>query len=102
MTIPADRLTYTAEEAAQLLGLSLRGVQDACSSGSIPAVKIAGKWLVPAHTLYQRLGVPLPAANNADYRPTSTTEADEKRSRAARMLIEAAVELLGGSANADL
>jgi excisionase family DNA binding protein len=57
-TRPEERLTYTAEEAAQLMGLSVRGVQDLCAKGDLPGVKLAGKWLIPAWRLCEQLGVP--------------------------------------------
>lgn len=94
MTISSDRLTYTVEEAAELMGLSVRGVQDACASGTLSATKLAGKWLLPARTLHARLGVPQPSdSQQGNYLTSVQVDIDVHEAKA---LLLKALQLLEG------
>jgi excisionase family DNA binding protein len=53
-----DRLTYTVEEAAQLLGLSRNGAYIAAQRGELPTIRIGKRLLVPKAALDRMLGVP--------------------------------------------
>lgn len=68
MATETERLTWTAEEAAALLGLpSARSVAQLCADGKLPATKLAGHWLIPAWGLRDHIarlsGCPLPEQN---------------------------------------
>lgn len=41
-----DRLAYTLEEAAPLVGVSTKALHNAISRGELPAKKQARKWLI--------------------------------------------------------
>jgi len=42
-----ERLTFSAPEAAKILGISLGGVYAGIRRGEIPAVRIGGRVLIP-------------------------------------------------------
>jgi excisionase family DNA binding protein len=42
-----ERVVYTVQEVAHLLGLGLSGTYLLIREGTIPAIKIGGRWLVP-------------------------------------------------------
>ena len=42
-----DRVVYTVQEVADLLGLALSGTYLLIREGTIPAIKMGGRWLVP-------------------------------------------------------
>ena len=48
---PADRLTYTVEEAAQLLGISRNSGYEAVRRGEIPTIRLGRRILVPVSRL---------------------------------------------------
>lgn len=41
-----NKLTYTVEEAAELLGISRSSTYEAVRNGSVPALRIGGRWLI--------------------------------------------------------
>jgi excisionase family DNA binding protein len=43
----ADRLVYTVHEVAGLLGLGLSGTYTLVREGTIPAIKVGARWVVP-------------------------------------------------------
>jgi excisionase family DNA binding protein len=43
----SDRVVYTVQEVAELLGLALSGTYTLIREGTIPALKVGGRWLVP-------------------------------------------------------
>lgn len=58
--VTPPRLTYTVEEAAELLGISRSGAYEAVRAGVIPAERIGRRWVVPRGRLHAWLGeVPL-------------------------------------------
>jgi len=41
-----EKLTYTVEQAAEVLGLSRSSMYEAVRSGSVPAIRVGGRWLI--------------------------------------------------------
>ncbi len=57
-----DRLTYTVEEAADLMGLSRSGVYRGVRRGEIPCIRIGRRLLVPKNaleTFVAEVGIPV-------------------------------------------
>ena len=48
---PVERLSYTAEEAAQLTGASVRSIEQSVAAGAIPHVTLGARKLIPAAAL---------------------------------------------------
>jgi excisionase family DNA binding protein len=42
-----ERAVYTVQEVAALLGLALGGTYTLIREGTIPAIKVGGRWVVP-------------------------------------------------------
>jgi excisionase family DNA binding protein len=42
-----ERAVYTVQEVAHLLGLALSGTYTLIREGTIPAIRMGGRWLVP-------------------------------------------------------
>ena len=42
-----ERLVYTVQEVAEMLGLALSGTYTLIREGTIPALKIGGRWVIP-------------------------------------------------------
>jgi excisionase family DNA binding protein len=53
-----ERLTYTVEEAARLLGIGRGTAYEAARTGQLPTVPIGRRLLVPRHKLHALLGEP--------------------------------------------
>lgn len=52
---PAERLTYTVDEAAQLLGISRNSAYEAARCGEIPTIRVGRRILVPRNRLEELL-----------------------------------------------
>ena len=48
---PAERLTYSVEEAARLLGISRNSAYEAVRRGEIPTIRIGRRILIPRSRL---------------------------------------------------
>ena len=48
---PTERLTYTVEEAARLIGISRNSAYEAARRGEIPTIRIGRRILVPRSRL---------------------------------------------------
>lgn len=46
------RLVYTVQEVADMLGLGLGGTYTLIREGTIPALKIGGRWVVPKNRFH--------------------------------------------------
>lgn len=46
---------YTADQAARLLGCSVKTVEEMARQGELPGIKPGGGWIFPAGALAQRL-----------------------------------------------
>ena len=53
----SEPLTYTVEEAAELLGIGRNTCYEAVKRGEIPSIRIGGRILVPREALHQFLKV---------------------------------------------
>lgn len=53
----ADRLAFSVEEAADLLGIARGTAYDAVRRGSIPSIKIGKRILIPREALVDMLNV---------------------------------------------
>ncbi len=42
-----DRVVYTVQEVAEMLGLALSGTYTLIREGTIPALKMGGRWVAP-------------------------------------------------------
>lgn len=50
-----DRAVYTVKEAAELLSLSRNAAYALVRAGTIPAVKLGGRWVVPKQRFHEWL-----------------------------------------------
>ena len=48
---PSERLTYTVEEAAQLLGISRNSAYEAVRRGELPTIRLGRRILIPRSRL---------------------------------------------------
>ena len=48
---PTDRLTYSVEEAAELLGISRNSAYEAVRKGELPTVRLGRRILIPRSRL---------------------------------------------------
>ncbi len=49
--VPAEKITYTLREASEALGVSKTTLYKALSDGSLTAIKLGNRTLIPANTL---------------------------------------------------
>jgi excisionase family DNA binding protein len=47
-----ERAVYTVQEVAHLLGLALSGTYTLIREGTIPAIRMGGRWLVPKNRFH--------------------------------------------------
>ena len=58
MTTEADsmeKLTYTIAETAKVLGVGKNRVYEGVSNGSIPGIRLGGRWIIPKFALHRML-----------------------------------------------
>lgn len=55
MQVSPERVTWTIEEAAKLLGVSRAAAYDAARRGDIPTLRFGRRWVVPRHALEEML-----------------------------------------------
>ncbi len=60
------RWTLTPREAARLLGISERAVQDGCRRGDLPCTRVGKLYLLPVDSLRGFLGLAVPDAGAED------------------------------------
>src|SRR4051812_11266808 len=75
VAISQDRLAFTPNEAAALLGLPERSIRDLCARGEIKATKLGERWLIPRSEI-TRLAGANPAPHEA---ATDEREVDRLR-----------------------
>ena len=51
----AAPLTYDVKEVSEMLGLSLGSTYSLCRDGSLPAVRLGGRWLIPRKRFHEWL-----------------------------------------------
>jgi excisionase family DNA binding protein len=69
---PLKRVAYRPREVAEMVGMSESGVRNLIKRGTLRAVQLDGRWLIPAAVIEDKLGVSLdarPASNAASIRP---------------------------------
>jgi excisionase family DNA binding protein len=63
---PTERAVYTVQEVAHLLGLALGGTYTLIREGTIPAIKMGGRWVVPKKRFHAWLDGLEDQADDAD------------------------------------
>jgi excisionase family DNA binding protein len=63
------RVAYRPREVAEMVGMSESGVRNLIRRGTLRAVQLDGRWLVPAAAIEDKLGVQLDANTAADAAP---------------------------------
>ncbi len=51
-----EKLTYTVIETAKLLGVGKTRVYEGVADGTIPAIRLGGRWIIPKFALHRFLG----------------------------------------------
>jgi excisionase family DNA binding protein len=64
------RVAYRPREVAEMVGMSESGVRNLIRRGTLRAVQLDGRWLIPAAAIEDKLGVQLDASSPADAAPT--------------------------------
>jgi excisionase family DNA binding protein len=60
------RVAYRPREVAEMVGMSESGVRNLIRRGTLRAVQLDGRWLIPAAAIEAKLGVQLAANTAAD------------------------------------
>jgi excisionase family DNA binding protein len=63
---PLNRVAYRPREVAEMVGMSESGVRNLIRRGTLRAVQLDGRWLIPATAIEDKLGVRLDASTAAD------------------------------------
>jgi excisionase family DNA binding protein len=63
------RVAYRPREVAEMVGMSESGVRNLIKRGTLRAVQLDGRWLIPAAAIEDKLGVQLDASAAADATP---------------------------------
>ena len=58
---PLKRVAYRPREVAEMVGMSESGVRNLIKRGTLRAVQLDGRWLIPAAVIEDKLGVSLDA-----------------------------------------
>lgn len=52
-----EQVTITPHDAAEMTGLTPRGIRKRCASGEIKAVKLGRRWLIDRAEFVRQLGI---------------------------------------------
>jgi len=63
---PHKRVAYRPREVAEMVGMSESGVRNLIRRGTLRAVRLDGRWLIPAIAIEDKLGVRLDATIAVD------------------------------------
>ena len=63
---PLKRVAYRPREVAEMVGMSESGVRNLIRRGTLRAVQLDGRWLIPAAVIEDKLGVSLDARPASD------------------------------------
>ena len=63
------RVAYRLREVAEMVGMLESGVRNLIRRGTLRAVQLDGRWLIPATAIEDKLGVQLDASTAADTAP---------------------------------
>ena len=58
---PHKRVAYRPREVAEMVGMSESGIRNLIRRGTLRAVQLDGRWLIPAAAIEAKLGVQLDA-----------------------------------------
>jgi excisionase family DNA binding protein len=58
---PHRRVAYRPREVAEMVGMSESGIRNLIRRGTLRAVRLDGRWLIPATAIEDKLGVQLDA-----------------------------------------
>lgn len=78
---------YTADQAAALLGCSVKTVEEMARQGELPGIKPGGGWVFPAGALAQRLdqlALEQAAKRRKPAEPSATTTSQQQGEKARR------------------
>jgi excisionase family DNA binding protein len=62
-------VAYRPREVAEMIGMSESGVRNLIRRGTLRAVQVDGRWLIPATAIEDKLGVQLDASTASDAAP---------------------------------
>ena len=60
------RVAYRPREVAEMVGMSESGIRNLIKRGTLRAVRLDGRWLIPATAIEDKLGVQLDASIAVD------------------------------------
>jgi excisionase family DNA binding protein len=60
------RVAYRPREVAEMVGMSESGIRNLIRRGTLRAVRLDGRWLIPATAIEDKLGVQLDASIAVD------------------------------------
>jgi excisionase family DNA binding protein len=63
---PHKRVAYRPREVAEMVGMSESGIRNLIRRGTLRAVRLDGRWLIPANAIEDKLGVQLDASTAVD------------------------------------
>jgi excisionase family DNA binding protein len=63
---PLKRVAYRPREVAEMVGLSESGVRNLIRRGTLRAVQLDGRWLIPAVAIEDKLGIQLDTSPPSD------------------------------------
>jgi excisionase family DNA binding protein len=66
---PLKRVAYRPREVAEMVGMSESGIRNLIRRGTLRAVQLDGRWLVPAAAIEDKLGIQLDASPTFDTAP---------------------------------
>jgi excisionase family DNA binding protein len=69
---PLKRVAYRPREVAEMVGMSESGVRNLIRRGTLRAVQLDGRWLIPATAIEDKLGIQLDASTVSDVAPKAT------------------------------
>jgi excisionase family DNA binding protein len=67
--IPHKRVAYRPREVAEMVGMSESGIRNLIRRGTLRAVRLDGRWLIPATAIEDKLGVQLDGSSGAEAAP---------------------------------
>jgi excisionase family DNA binding protein len=65
---PHKRVAYRPREVAEMVGMSESGIRNLIRRGTLRAVRLDGRWLIPATAIEDKLGVQLDPSSAGDAR----------------------------------
>jgi excisionase family DNA binding protein len=66
MQRPLKRVAFRPREVAEMVGMSESGVRNLIRRGTLRAVQLDGRWVIPATAIEDKLGVQLDVSTAAD------------------------------------